>query len=159
MDVEIIISGVYMTDNQFRHEIIDGEHLKLLSVFHYIKGVLTILTSSFFIFHFIFFAIFSKLAANPEFAGEEFGSEFPFAIFTIFTIMFGIFILLGVIFGILQIMSGIFLKKRKNRIFSFIVAIIELIFIPYGTILGVLTIVVLQRDSVKNLYEQTEGTA
>ena len=148
-----------MIDNQYKQEIIDGEHLKLLSVFHYIKGALTILTSSFFIFHFIFFALFSALAKNPEFAGEEFGPEFPAAIFTVFTILFGVFISLGIIFGILQIMSGVCIKKRKNRIFSFIIAIIELIFIPYGTILGVLTIIVLQRDSVKNLYEQTKGIA
>jgi hypothetical protein len=148
-----------MTDNQFKQEIIDSEHLKLLSIFHYIKGALTILASSFFIFHFIFFAIFSKLAASPEFAGEEFGSEFPFAIFTVLIILFGAFILLGIIFGILQIMSGVFIKKRKNRIFSFIIAIIELIFMPYGTILGVLTIIVLQRESVKNVYEMTGRTA
>ena len=148
-----------MTENQFKQEIIDGEHLKLLSVFHYIKGAITILTSSFFILHFVMFAIFSKLAENPEFTGDEFGSEFPFAIFTVLTILFGVFILLGITFGILQIISGISIKKRKNRIFSFLIAILELIFIPYGTILGVLTIVVLQRDSVKNLYEQTEGIA
>lgn len=148
-----------MTDNQFKQEIIDGEHLKLLSLFHYIKGALTILTSSFFIFHFIMFAIFSRLAENPEFAGEEFGSEFPIAIFTILTILFGVFILLGMAFGILQIMSGIFMKKRKNRIFSFIIAILELPFIPYGTTLGVLTIIVLQRESVKNFYAVTEGAA
>jgi len=148
-----------MTDNQFKQEIIDGEHLKLLSVFHYIQGAFTILTASFFILHLVMFAIFSKLAENPEFAGEEFGSEFPVAIFTVFTIFFGIFILAGITFGILQIISGISIKKRKNRIFSFIIAIVELIFIPYGTILGVLTIIVLQRESVKNLYEQTEGAA
>jgi hypothetical protein len=147
-----------MTDSKFKQEIIDGEHLKLLSIFHYIKGALTILTSSFFIFHFIFFALFSTLAKNPEFAGEEFGSEFPAAFFAVFTILFGVFILLGIMFGILQIMAGVFIKKRKNRIFSFIIAIIELIFIPYGTILGVLTIIVLQRDSVKSLYEMMEGT-
>ena len=148
-----------MTDNQFIQEIIDGEHLKLLSVFHYVKGALNILTSSFFIFHLVFFALFSKLAESPEFAGEEFWSEFPFAIFTVFTIFFGVFILFGITFGILQILSGLSLKKRKNRIFSFIIAIVELIFVPYGTILGVLTIIVLQRDSVKNLYAMTEGTA
>jgi hypothetical protein len=148
-----------MTDNQFKQEIIDGEHLKLLSIFHYIRGALTILTSSFFIFYFIFFAIFSKLAQNPEFAGEEFGPEFPSAIFTILTILFGVLLVLGITFGILQIISGLSLKKRKNRIFSFIIAISELIFIPYGTILGILTIIVLQRDSVKNLYATTEGTA
>ena len=147
-----------MSDNQFKQEIIDGEHLKLLSIFHYIRGALTILTSSFLIFYFIFFALFSTLAKHPEFAGDEFGSEFPSAIFTIFTILFGVLILLGIIFGILQIMSGIFMKKRKNRMFSFIIAILELIFIPYGTILGVLTIIVLQRESVKNLYAMTGRT-
>lgn len=148
-----------MTDNQLKQEIIDGEHLKLLSLFHYIKGALTILTSSFFILHFVMFAIFSRLAENPEFAGEEFGSEFPAALFTIFAILFGAFIVLGIAFGILQIMSGIFMKKRKNRMFSFIIAIFELIFIPYGTILGVLTIIVLQRESVKNVYAVTGRTA
>ena len=141
-----------MTDSQFKQDIIDGEHLKLLSLFHYIKGTLTILSSSFFILHFVMFTIFSEFAGSSEFSGEAFGPDFPFAMFTVLQVLFGTFIVLGITFGVLQIVSGISIKKRKNRIFSFIIAILELIFIPYGTILGVMTIIVLQKNSVKTLY-------
>ena len=72
------------------------------------------------------------------------------AIFIIFYIVMGVIISA---FAIANFMSARFIKKRKNKTFSFVVAAINCIQIPFGTVLGVFTIVVLMRPSVQSGYE------
>jgi hypothetical protein len=67
-------------------------------------------------------------------------------------LIMGTLFLLLVIFGILQIVCGYYLRKRRNRLFIFVIAIIQLIEIPYGTILGIFSIMVLSRITVKELF-------
>lgn len=50
--------------------------------------------------------------------------------------------------------SGISLKKRQKRTFSFVIACICCMNIPLGTALGVFTLVVLSRQSVKAIYDR-----
>lgn len=50
------------------------------------------------------------------------------------------------------ILSGRFLQQRKHYWFSFVLACIACAFMPFGTVLGVFTIIVLSRDSVKAFY-------
>ena len=57
--------------------------------------------------------------------------------------------------AILNLLTGIFLRTRKYRTFSFVVAALNCLQIPIGTVLGIFTIVVLARDSVRELYEAT----
>jgi hypothetical protein len=59
------------------------------------------------------------------------------------------FSLLG---GILNFLSGMFLLKNKHRIFSLVVAGFNCIHIVLGTVLGIFTIMVLTRDSMRELY-------
>jgi hypothetical protein len=65
--------------------------------------------------------------------------------------LFSIFIGLGISFCI--ILSGYFLWNRKNRLYSFVIACLECLFFPLGTVLGVFAIIVLSRSSVIELYE------
>jgi hypothetical protein len=46
------------------------------------------------------------------------------------------------------------LRKRRHRTLSFVMACLTCINIPLGTALGVFTLVVLSRPSVKALYDQ-----
>ena len=133
---------------EIKQQAVDEEHLRLLAIAHYISGVMTILFSCMFIFHFVFLAF---AASNPDaFGGKEReGAQ----VLSIFLVIFGMVILLGVSFGIAQIISGRFIKQRRRRLFSFIIAMPNLIFIPYGTLLGVATLIVLERKSVKALYD------
>ena len=48
--------------------------------------------------------------------------------------------------------AGRSLSHRKHYWFAFIVSCIECLFVPFGTILGVFTIIVLSRQSVKTLF-------
>ena len=47
------------------------------------------------------------------------------------------------------------MKKRKNRLFSVIVSIPNVLFIPYGTILAIFTLVVLDKKTIKQIYDSS----
>jgi hypothetical protein len=60
---------------------------------------------------------------------------------------------------VLNVLSGIFLLQKRNRLFSFIIGGLNCLQIPFGTALGVFTILVLSRDGVRQLYAGgTEST-
>jgi hypothetical protein len=136
--------------------VIDNEHLKLLAIFHYIVGALHALWASIFIIHF-FMGV--ALLLNPEgFFGkaEKNPPAFFGAIIMIFT---GSIVLAGWTIGGLTIYSGLCIKRRARRTFSIVMAGINCALFPFGTVLGVMTIIVLLRDSVRSIYLETSHTA
>ncbi len=60
--------------------------------------------------------------------------------------------LIGLPIAICILIAGRSLAHCKHYSFAFVVACIECIFIPFGTILGVFAIIVLSRESVKALF-------
>jgi len=132
----------------------DQEHLNLLSLFHYIVGGLGFLFSLFPIIHVIigYVAIFSPSSFGSK--GENAPPEFFGWIFLIFGL---VFIFTGFICSACIVLSGIYIKHRKKYWFSFVVACIQCVFFPFGTALGIFSIVVLSRNSVKNLYGINNG--
>jgi hypothetical protein len=129
---------------------IDANHLKLLSIFHYVGAGLALLGILFLLAH---FAIFHAFFANPKmWANQKEGpppAEF-FAIFKWFYLVFGVWFLAS---GVVNVISGLWIRARKHRTFSLVVGGINCLHIPLGTVLGVFTIIVLVRDSVQELYE------
>lgn len=140
-------------ENNEKVKLVDDEHLKLLSYAHLIDGCITIGFSCFFILHFILLIFVS---GNPEAFNQGIPQQpgAPTAeFFQIFAYVLGSLILLGILYGTSKVISYRFIKNRKHRMFSFIVAIPGFIFIPYGTILGIATVKVLGRESVKDQYK------
>jgi len=127
----------------------DQKHLDLLSLFHYIlAGILAVFACFPFIHVFIgLMLVFGKF---------EDGSTPPPPTFFgwIFVIMGGRFIVLGWTLAVFILAVGRKLKHRKNRLFCLVVAGIECAFMPLGTVLGIFTILVLSRDSVKERFNQ-----
>jgi len=66
-----------------------------------------------------------------------------------FYVFMGVIILIG--FAV-NLMSGLFIRQRRHRIFSLVIAALDCLQIPFGTALGVFTIIVLSRESVRGLY-------
>lgn len=140
-----------MTDQE-RQAVVDDEHLRLLTLFHYISGGMTIAFSLLFMLWLAFMAaVFSSLGpisagedrvANPQLHGPP----------TAFFLIFGLFLALGLAYGVLELCAARFLSHRRRRVFALVSAIPRLVFIPYGTILSVLTLIVLERPSVKQLF-------
>ena len=127
----------------------DQEHLKLLSLFHYIIGGLGFFFSLFPIIH----VIVGYLAiVSPSSLGSESGDTPPEFFGWMFLIVGLVFILIGFICSACIVLSGKYIKHRKNYLFSFVIACIQCVFFPFGTALGIFTIVVLSKDSVKQLY-------
>lgn len=133
----------------------DSEHLRTLSICHYVVAGLSMFGIGFLLLHYM---IVKTVFATPQiwkhtkepmpFSPQEF-----LAFFQWFYLFMGLFILAA---GILTLMSGRCLGRRVNRTFSIVVAGLNCLFFPFGTILGVFTIIVLTRDSVAQLYVQSE---
>jgi hypothetical protein len=131
---------------------VDQEHLKLISIFHYIVGgVLAFFACIPLIHCTIGIAIMSGALADANNANQAPPEWFGL----IFALIGGIFFVLGQALAWLIIYSGRQIKKRANYMFSFIVACVMCMFMPLGTILGIFTIIILSRESVKQLYEKT----
>lgn len=64
----------------------------------------------------------------------------------------GLFVLLGWAAAVCTFVSGRYLRLRRKRMFSFVMACILCMFMPFGTVLGIITIIMLSRDSVRRLY-------
>jgi hypothetical protein len=70
-----------------------------------------------------------------------------------------LFFLAGVTMAICILIAGRCLSRRKAYSFALVVACIECLFIPFGTILGVFTIVALSRESVRTLFLMAQPPA
>jgi len=74
----------------------------------------------------------------------------------IIPVMIGLYVIIGLLLVALcicNILSGLYIRKRKNRTFSFVVAGVNCMQFPFGTALGVFTIIVLSRVGVKMDYD------
>lgn len=82
---------------------------------------------------------------------------FPFLILPVmFVILPSVIILLGWVFAGVVALAGYFIRKRQHHTFCVVVGAVETVFIPFGTVLGVFTILLLMRPSVKALFQWTD---
>jgi hypothetical protein len=123
----------------------DLEHLKLLWIFHYVDAGMTAVFACIPFIHF-----FMGLAL----ATGAFGNTDPEArpVGVGLMVVAGLFILAGWTLAVLIALAGRSLQTRKRYTYCLVVAGINCIFLPIGTVLGVFTIIVLTRDSVKSLF-------
>ena len=127
----------------------DLEHIKILSIFHYVVAGLAALFASFPIIHLVIGI--SMLSGN--FFGETVPSSEEFDLFGLFfTVIPAAMILLGWAFAIALVFAGRNLARKQRYTFCLIMAGINCMFMPFGTVLGVFTIIVLMRPSVKELF-------
>jgi len=126
----------------------DEDHLRLLSIFHYVVGGLAGLFALLPIFHLVFGLFF--ILAPEKFAGK--GEPPPAFIGWMFVILAVVFITFGWVFAGFVFTTGRFLVKRQHYLFCLVMGGVECMFMPFGTVLGAFTIIVLMRESVKQLF-------
>ncbi len=127
----------------------DLNHLKLLSIFHYVVGGLTALFSCFPLIH----VTIGLLMISGK-LGTADAPEPPVLVGWIFAVMGGLFVLAGWALAFCMVVAGRKLAQRKSRVFCIVIAGIECMLMPFGTILGVFTLIVLTKASVQQLFEQ-----
>jgi hypothetical protein len=128
----------------------DHENLRLLSVFHYVVAGLAGLFSLLPIFHITMGALLvsGKLGdPNEQAADRLFGMLF---------ILMGVCLLvIGFAYAAAMALAGRNLTRHRNYVFCLVMAALSCAFFPFGTVLGVFTIIVLQKDSVRQLFGRT----
>jgi hypothetical protein len=124
--------------------------VRLLAIFHYVVGGVAALFSFFPLLYITIGAVFIFAArqgtAKP---GQDLPPEF---LGWIFAVLGSLLFLLGIAMSICILIAGRSLALRKRYSFALVMACIECLFVPFGTILGVFTIVVLSRESVKAMF-------
>ena len=128
----------------------DREHLKLLCIFHFIFGGLALLGIGFlFVHYFIMHTVFS----NPDlWRAQKEAIAPPKAFLDAFVWFYRFMGVILLVVLVLNMLSGLFLWRKRHRLFSVIIGGMDCLQIPFGTALGVFTIMVLSRESVRELY-------
>jgi hypothetical protein len=133
-----------------RQTIIDGEHIKMLSIFHFVVAGLALLGV---VFLFLHYFLMSSVFSNPEiWKSQKDAPPLPKDFLKNFV---WFYIFMGAIFGtmcVLNLLSGLFLRQKRHRTFSLVVGGLNCLQIPFGTVLGIFTIIVLSRNSVRQKY-------
>ena len=124
----------------------DDQHLDLLAIFHYIVGALTALLSCFPLLHIalglaMIFGSFGEPHPPPPFFGW------------IFVIVGGLFVLCGWALAVAMIVAGRKLHKRRSRTYCIVIGALECLLMPFGTVLGVFTIIMLMKESVTAKFQ------
>jgi hypothetical protein len=126
----------------------DAEHLKLLSIFHYVMGGIQAFFGCFGFLYVIMGLIFT-VAPMPAGQGNP-PPKFMGVFFGIFGA--GLVLIAWTIAG-LVFYAGRSLALRKRHAFCMVIAALQCLWIPFGTVLGVFTLIVLMRPSVQALFQ------
>jgi hypothetical protein len=124
----------------------DERVLDLLGVFHFVVGALMILGASIFLIHLAMGVAmvtgqFPDADAPPQFMGW------------IFIVLPALVILAGWTLAGFIIHAGRSLRNRTRHGLCLAMAGIECIFMPFGTVLGIFTLVTLMKEDVRLLFE------
>ena len=134
----------------------DTEHLQFLAIFHYVVAGVAALCSFFPLLYSVMGGFLLYAAQHPGSNNQE---PPPAFLGWIFIVLGAVFFLAGVTMAICILIAGRCLSRRKRYSFALVIACIECLFVPFGTILGVFTIFVLSRESVKALFSGAQTPA
>ncbi len=125
----------------------DAETQRLLSLLHYVLGGILAVFCCFPVIHVVI-----GIAMVTGNMTQE-GRPAPPAEFGYLFIVVGLVgIVMGLLLSGLALVSGRCLAKRKHLLFSQVVAGVLCLFMPFGTVLGVFTLIHLNKDAVKQRY-------
>jgi hypothetical protein len=140
-------------------------YIKILAIFHFIVAGFALLYALFLLIYVIMgAAIWSGgggfldggMYNNDLYGnGMMYPNEFPLRMFgMMITLIPAIFMVLILGFSTCLVIAGVSLLKKKNYIFCMVMAGVACLFIIFGTILGVFTLIVLAQPSSKELFQK-----
>jgi len=129
----------------------DEDHVKLLGIFHYVMAGLDLLGCGAGAMYLAMAAFVPVAMSHAE--QTDVPEELAGSISVLFAAIGIGFILFSLAAAALTAFAGWSLHNRRNRTFVLVVAALHLISIPFGTMLGVFTIIVLSRPEVTEQFE------
>ena len=136
-----------------RQSIIDEEQLRLLSLGFMVSGGVSAFFSLIGIFYaFMGIMMGTALSRIPQTPANS--AQTPPAAFVgwIFVVMGLVFFVFAITMAAARFRAAWCIKHRKWRVFCMVIAGIGCLEFPYGTALGIFSIIVLGRDSIVQLF-------
>lgn len=118
----------------------EAEQVRLLGILHFVMAGFGFLALGLLYWHYRS----SSTMRNPHVPGEA------VVIFEVIYLVFAVMILLTLV---CNLFSGYFILQRRHRLFSRIMAAINLFQFPLGTALGLFTFILLNHPSVRETYK------
>ena len=125
----------------------ERQHIRLLAIFHWVVAAFAALFSLFPLIH----LVIGIGMVTGRFADAK--DEAPLQVFGWFFILFAaLWIMCGLAFSTCLALAGHYLSQFRHHTYCLVMAGLACMLVPFGTVLGVLTIIVLTRDSVRALF-------
>ena len=132
-----------------KQAILDEEHLKLLVLAHYVRAG-TCLFFGFIPLIYVVIGIF-MMAIPGSHKSNEPSPALIGGLFAGVGMLIAFFIWL---IAFLDFLAGRFIAKRQHHTFCLVIAGFNCLSIPYGTLIGIFTILVMLRPTVRPLFER-----
>jgi hypothetical protein len=130
----------------------DLQNLRLLSIFHYVVAGFAALMGCFPIIHLVIgiALLTGEFPQAPQ-------SDFPQTLFgAFFAGIAGLAILTMWSLAACLVVAGRFLGQQRRRMFCVVVAAVECLLVPFGTVLGVITLIILHKPTVMERFAQSD---
>lgn len=128
--------------------LITAHDLRLLSIGYYIQAAIaafyTLMLLGYSAFIGTILVNLGRLSQQPQ--------QLPPAILSILSVVLAVLIGIACAYTACLFIAGYWLRRLRNMLFIQIIAALNCVAIPYGTVLGIFTFMVLQRSSAKQLF-------
>lgn len=142
-----------MTGPETRQAIVDDEHLRLLSLGYMFSGAMTALFSLMGLMYAMVGLLMNRFFANLVKDSSHPVDIPPELLGTIVGVAGGIFFLVLAALALAKFWAATRIRKRESAVAIRIVAAITCFGIPYGTVLGICTFMVIGRSSVVQAFD------
>lgn len=125
----------------------DREHLQILALFHWILAGIAALFS---LFPVLYFLIGISLVTGELHEGK--GNRFEHLMGWMFVLFAAAWILIGILYASFLAIAARSLSQRRHHMFCLVMAGVSCAFFPFGTVLGVFTILALTKEPVRAMF-------
>lgn len=134
-----------------------SQHLKVLSIVYYVfAGIMGLLSCIPFIHIFLGISALN----NPEmFEGESNPEEASKMFGYLFTGIGSLVVLIGWTVTILTFLTGRFIGKQQRWLYCMVMSGILCLSFPFGTVLGITSLILLSKPQYKSLFEEKPHNA
>lgn len=133
----------------------DGDQLQLLSILYYVLAGFATLGAC---LPLLYFGVGMVLVGGAAIQADA-EAQAGLAVFGGLVMLIAVpFALLLIVQVVCLFLTGRYLSQSRNHIFCFINACILCMHAPFGTALGIFTIIVLSRESVKQRFEMNRSS-
>jgi hypothetical protein len=130
---------------------ITAHDLRLLSIGFYIQAGI----AAFYTIILLGYAGFvTAMASGIAKSANDSGQNVPPWLLPLISIVSVMLLLLAALYSIGLFLAGLWLRRFRNLLFIQVVAALNCIAIPYGTVLSIFTFLVLQRPSAKQFFSR-----